>query len=73
MASSTRNPNSFSKVMAEGDDPKAPMRLAECHIALGDKETAAGAYEVALEIAGDKPEFVTERQHAQAVLDLLRK
>ena len=55
------------------DDPKAPMRLAECHIALGDKETAAGAYEVALEIAGDKPEFATERRHAQAVLDLLRK
>ena len=54
------------------DDPMAPMRLAECHLALGDAETAAGALEVALEIAGDNPEHAAAKTHAEGLLDLLR-
>ena len=54
------------------DDPLAPMRLAECHLALGDIETAVGTLEVALEIAGDNPEHAAAREHAEGLLGLLR-
>ena len=54
------------------DDPLVPMRLAECHLALGDIETAVGTLEVALEVAGDNPEHAAAREHAEGLLGLLR-
>ena len=59
--------------MLDIEDALAPMRLAECHLALGDVATAIGALEVALEIAGDRLEHADAKGRIQGLLDLLLK
>lgn len=59
-------------VMIDVDDPGLILKVAQCHLGLGDKETAMGALEAALEVAGDKPEHATAKSQCQALMDVLK-
>lgn len=53
-------------------DPDIVIRIAQCHIGLGDKETAAGALEAAIELADMQPEkFADRKARAEALLKLI--
>ena len=65
--------NAYSQaVMIDVDDPALLIKLAQCHLGRGDKETAAGALEAAQEIASGKPEHAKHLGRIDAMLDLLR-
>ena len=54
------------------EDPGLLMKIAQCRLALGEKEVAAGALEAALEVAGEKPQHAEAKVKAEAMLKLLQ-
>lgn len=59
-------------VLIDVDDPALLMKIAQCRMAVGEKDVAAGALEAALEVAGDKAEHAEAKHKAEAVLKLLQ-
>ena len=59
--------------MADPDDPRPPLRAADCQLALGNREAAKEALAMAIENCGDASEHAALRQRAEALLTQLDK
>ncbi len=59
-------------VLLDVEDPGLLIKIAQCQLGLGEKETAMGVLESALEFAGDNPKHAAGKAKAQALLDLLQ-
>ncbi|MEM7529387.1 MAG: SycD/LcrH family type III secretion system chaperone [Pseudomonadota bacterium] len=55
----------------ERTDPRAPLRIADCHIATKDFESARHAAEAAVQLAGDTPKFAAQRRRAEGMIAML--
>ena len=54
------------------NDPRAPFQAANCHMALGNRDAAISGLTAAAEFSGSKPEWVTVKSQAEAMLGLLQ-
>lgn len=59
-------------MMLDIDQPIPPLHMAECQLAIGDRESAETSFEYAVHAAGDKPQFQTIKHQAEAKLEILR-
>lgn len=62
-----------ASAMADPDDPRPPLRAADCQLALGNRDEAKAALEMAIENSGDDPKHAVVRQRAEALIDLIDK
>lgn len=53
------------------DDPRAILYIGDCHLAMGNDESAKIAYKTAVEWAGDQEEFTGEKKRAENMLSSL--
>ncbi|WP_236631464.1 SycD/LcrH family type III secretion system chaperone [Endozoicomonas numazuensis] len=60
----------FATVL-DSDDPRPMIYIADCHLAMGDKEKAKMSYETAIEWAGSASCYEDEKQRAQNMLENL--
>ena len=53
-------------------EPALMIKVAQCRLALGDKELAEGCLDAAVELAGDAPDHAQDKARAEAMLSLLQ-
>lgn len=59
-------------MLLDSDDPRPPLRAAQCHIALGNRDAAISGLTAALEWAGDQPEHRQARDQADELMRQLQ-